>query len=66
MFSSVSGIHHRGGDPYETGSDTPIPNFIFIFTCSENLNFKDSLPFILFYYTITTPILNDFKYFFNI
>ena len=38
----------------------------FIFTCSENLNFKDSLPFILFYYTITTPILNDFKYFFNI
>ena len=28
MFSSVSGFHHRGGDPYETGSDTPIPNFI--------------------------------------
>ena len=29
MFSSVSGIHHRGGDPYEIGSDTSIPNFIF-------------------------------------
>lgn len=28
MFSSVSGIHHRGGDPYEIGSDTSIPNFI--------------------------------------
>ena len=28
MFSSVSGFHHRGGDPYETGSDTSIPNFI--------------------------------------
>ena len=30
MFSSVSGFHHRGGDPYETGSDTPMPNFILI------------------------------------
>ena len=28
MFSSVSGFHHRGGDLYETGSDTPIPSFI--------------------------------------
>ena len=28
MFWGVSGFHHRGGDPYETGSDTPIPSFI--------------------------------------
>lgn len=31
MFSSVSGFHHRGGDPYETGLDTPIPNFITLY-----------------------------------
>ena len=28
MFWGVSGIHHRGGDPYETGSLSSIPNFI--------------------------------------
>ena len=28
MFWGVSGFHHRDGDPYETGSDTPIPYFI--------------------------------------
>ena len=22
--------YHRGGDPYETGSDTPIPNFLYL------------------------------------
>lgn len=31
MFSSVSGFHHRGGYPYETGLDTPIPNFITLY-----------------------------------
>jgi hypothetical protein len=34
MFSSVSGFHHRDGDPYETGSDTPIPSFIMLFFLS--------------------------------
>ena len=28
MFWGVSGIHHRGGYPYETGSLSTIPNFI--------------------------------------
>ena len=58
MFSSVSSFHHRGGDPYETGSDTSIPNFIYTHSPSIFLDFQEVSAFGVL---AVTPFLHHFR-----